>query len=130
MGNSRSRAPAVLGDGQTRCSPVAGVALTVEQAKRFAKLLKVIAEPSRLRVVSTIASRQKTGAWACELTDALGLSQPTVSHHMGILVRAGILEPVSADPATPSRPGPRCTYYRLVPKGLSAVARALTPTPV
>jgi hypothetical protein len=45
---------------------------TAEQAGRFATPLKVVAEPSRLRVVSTIASRAESGACGCELTEALG----------------------------------------------------------
>jgi ArsR family transcriptional regulator len=127
MVRSRSGAPETLVHAETCCSPVAGVPLTADQAGRFADLLKVLAEPSRLRLISTMASRPGAGVCGCELTEPLGLSQPTISHHLHVLLEAGLIEPVpTQEPG--SHPGPRCTYYRLVPGALSAVARALTPS--
>jgi ArsR family transcriptional regulator len=129
MSRSRSAASVALMGAEACCSPVVGVRLTVEQARRFADLLKVVAEPSRLRLISTMGSMPDAAACGCELTEPLGLSQPTISHHMGVLLRAGIIEPVS-HPGTDGgvHPGSRCTYYRIVPEALSAVARALTPS--
>lgn len=120
-------AGSVLIGAEACCSPVAGVPLTVEQATRFADLLKVVAEPSRLRLISTMGSMPDVAACGCQLTESLGLSQPTVSHHMAVLLRAGIIEPLSERAEDDrARPGSTCTYYRLVPDALSAVARALT----
>jgi ArsR family transcriptional regulator len=116
-------------DGRACCSPVAGGELTREQAGRLARMLKVLAEPSRLRLISTMVSRPGQAACGCELTEPLGLSQPTISYHMGVLLRAGLIEPEAAHvPDDGCHPGPRCVYYRVVPETLSAVAGALTPS--
>ncbi len=108
----------VLVGGVPCCSPVTGVPLTADQAARLAGILKVIAEPSRLRLVSTLVSMPGAAACGCELTGPLGLSQPTVSHHLAILLKAGLIERL---------PGGRCTYYRLVPETLIAIAGVLIP---
>lgn len=124
MGRSRSRTSRCLVGDETCCSPVGEVPLTADQARRFAQLLKVLGEPSRLRLISTMGSRRDTAVCGCELTEPLGLSQPTISHHLHVLLEAGLIEPVSTRASESSR----CSYYRLVPGALSAVARALTPS--
>lgn len=129
MGRSRSRTSGALVGDETCCSPVGGISLTVEQAERFADVLRVLAEPSRLRLISIMGSSPDAPACGCELTGPLGLSQPTISHHLHVLLEAGLIEPVSGrERAEGSHPDPRCAYYRLVPGALSAVARALTPS--
>lgn len=104
------------------CCPAATAALTAVEADRLAGLLKAIAEPSRLRLLSLIAARPADEACVCELTDPIGLSQPTVSHHLRVLVDAGLL--------TRTQRG-RWAYYRLVPGALDKLTAVLsTAVPV
>ena len=65
--------------------------LTTDDADATAALFKALADPARVRIVSMLA-RSTEPACVCELTPALGLSQPTVSHHLKKLVQAGLLE--------------------------------------
>ncbi len=74
------------------CGSVAGDALTDEQASEVAIVLKALADPVRLRLVSIIATSPTGEVCACDLPDSLERSQPTVSHHLTQLVNAGILE--------------------------------------
>ena len=64
--------------------------ITAEQAADLARLLQALADPSRLRLVSMVAAHEGEEACVCELTEPLGLTQPTGSHHLKILVDAGI----------------------------------------
>jgi ArsR family transcriptional regulator, arsenate/arsenite/antimonite-responsive transcriptional repressor len=66
--------------------------LKARDADRLARALKVLADPARLRLLSLIASRPNKEACVCHLTEPLGLSQPTVSHHLKVLHEAGLLE--------------------------------------
>jgi ArsR family transcriptional regulator len=63
-----------------------------EDAERSAGLLKAVADPVRLRLLSAIRSTPDGEACVCDLTDLVGLAQPTVSHHLRVLVEAGLLE--------------------------------------
>ena len=74
------------------CSPLTSSPLTSEQAERIAPLLKAIADPVRLRLLSLVAAHQDREACVCELQDAFDLSQPTISHHLKVLHEAGLLE--------------------------------------
>jgi ArsR family transcriptional regulator len=65
--------------------------LTADDAEATAALFKALADPARVRIVSMLA-RSPEPACVCELTPSLGLSQPTVSHHLKKLVQAGLLE--------------------------------------
>jgi len=65
--------------------------LTTADAQATAALFKALADPARVRIVSMLA-RSSEPACVCELTPSLGLSQPTVSHHLKKLVQAGLLE--------------------------------------
>ena len=66
--------------------------LTREQAETNAALLKAVADPVRLRLLSIIRGTETGEACACDLTPAIGLAQPTVSHHLRVLTEAGLLE--------------------------------------
>ena len=70
---------------------VSGTPMTEADAVALAAKLKALADPVRLRLVSLIASSEADDVCACDLPVALGRSQPTVSHHLSILVEAGIL---------------------------------------
>jgi ArsR family transcriptional regulator len=73
------------------CSPLSKEPLTQPAAEQIAPLLKALADPVRLRLMSLIASHQGGEACACDLNDAFDLSQPTISHHLKVLHEAGLL---------------------------------------
>lgn len=98
------------------CPPVLEGALDGEDARRLARVLRVLADPARLRILSIVAARGD--ACVCHLTEPLGLSQPTVSHHLKVLHEAGLLE---------REPRGRWVHYRLAPDALRAVREALAP---
>ena len=77
---------------ETCCPPVLTEPLEEQSAERLAAALQVLADPSRLRLLSLIAGHRDAEACVCDLTEPLGLSQPTVSHHLKVLVDAGLLE--------------------------------------
>lgn len=88
-------------------------ALTAAQAGDLARVLKAVADPARLRLLSLVAAHDGAEACVCDLTEPLGLSQPTVSHHLKVLVDAGLL--------TRDKRGV-WAYYALVPGALDALA--------
>ena len=91
--------------------------ITAPQAADLAQLLKALADPTRLRLVSMVAAHEDGEACVCELTEPLGLTQPTISHHLKVLIDAGIL--------TRNKRGV-WAYYALVPGALDALAAVLT----
>jgi ArsR family transcriptional regulator, arsenate/arsenite/antimonite-responsive transcriptional repressor len=74
------------------CSPVTREPLSAEAAERIAPLVKAIADPVRLRLLSLVASHADGEACVCDLNDAFDLSQPTISHHLKLLHEAGLLD--------------------------------------
>jgi ArsR family transcriptional regulator, arsenate/arsenite/antimonite-responsive transcriptional repressor len=95
--------------------------LTAAQAAELARTLKALADPTRLRLVSMVAAHEGGEACVCDLTEPLGLTQPTISHHLKILVDAGIF---SRDKRGV------WAYYALRPETLQAIAAILgTSTP-
>jgi len=99
------------------CAPLLREPLTAIQAASLARILKALAEPTRLRLVSMVAAREGAEACVCDLTQPLGLTQPTISHHLKILVDAGIL--------TRDKRGV-WAYYALVPSALDELSSALS----
>ena len=73
------------------CPPLHG-SLGEDDAVELATLLKALADPARLRLLSIIGAADDGWACACDLHEPLGRSQPTVSHHLSTLVKAGLLE--------------------------------------
>ena len=106
-----------LTDVTACCEPLTDEAISAENAEKLARTLKVIADPARLRLISMIAAQEKAEACACDLTEPLGLGQSTVSHHLKILVEAGIL-------AREKRGS--WAYFSLVPGALDSLAALLT----
>jgi ArsR family transcriptional regulator len=100
------------------CAPLVREPLTAEDAEQLAVTLKALADPARLRLLSVVAASQDQEACVCDLIDPVGLSQPTVSHHLKVLTEAGFL--------TRSKRG-TWAYYRLQPTALTAVSSLLTP---
>jgi ArsR family transcriptional regulator, arsenate/arsenite/antimonite-responsive transcriptional repressor len=108
--------PLLTDDLVACCAPRAGQALDAAAAERLAAVLKVLAEPTRLRLLSLVAAHQDSEECICNLTDLVGVSQPTVSHHMKLLVDAGLL-------AREQRG--KWAYYRLVPDALDTLTALL-----
>lgn len=86
-----SRRPDPLTTSEPCCAPSSSPVLSMAEADRLAGLLKAIADPARLRLLSLVAGAAHGEACICDLTAPIGLSQPTVSHHMKVLVEAGLL---------------------------------------
>jgi ArsR family transcriptional regulator, arsenate/arsenite/antimonite-responsive transcriptional repressor len=74
------------------CPPLLAGALRADDADALARALRVLADPTRLRILSLIQSQPEHEACICHLTEPLGLTQPTVSHHMKVLLEAGLVE--------------------------------------
>lgn len=101
------------------CAPLSEAPLSEGDATVLASRLKAVAEPARLRLVSLVLASPGQEACICDLTAPLGLTQPTVSHHMKVLVDAGLL--------TREKRG-RWAYFRAVPQAFESLAQALQPT--
>jgi ArsR family transcriptional regulator len=74
------------------CSPLTSEPMTAKQADQIAPLLKALADPVRLRLMSLVASHDGGEACVCDLGDEFDLSQPTISHHLKVLHDAGLLD--------------------------------------
>ena len=93
------------------CSPVTGGIVDAGSAETLARMFKALSDPTRVRLLSMIATAPPEGACACDMT---------ISHHMKILVEAGLV--------TREQRG-RWAYYRVVREVLDSLAVALTPAP-
>ena len=89
---SRSELPMIDDAGLSCCTPLTGTAMSVEQAEQVAPLLKALADPVRLRLVSLIAASAGGEACVCDLNAAFDLTQATISHHLKVLHSAGLLD--------------------------------------
>lgn len=98
------------------CPPLSERPLTAEEAERTARMFKALGDPVRLRLFSSVASHEGGEACVCDISD-VGVSQPTVSHHLKKLKEAGLL--------TSERRG-TWVYYRLAPSVLAALSGLLT----
>lgn len=106
----------VTDDLRACCSPLTSGGLDPAAAERLARVFKALADPTRVRLVSLITAHADAEVCVCELTGPVGLSQPTVSHHLKQLVDAGLL-------AREHRG--RWSYYRLVDGALETLADVL-----
>jgi ArsR family transcriptional regulator len=98
------------------CSPLQREPLSVSEAERVAPLLKALADPVRLRLMSLVASHVDGEACVCDLTAPFDLSQPTISHHLKVLHDVGLLDR--------SKRGV-WVYYRVRPDALADVANLI-----
>jgi ArsR family transcriptional regulator len=89
-----SKSLVVLDPAETAacCSPLSAQPLSIQQAEQVAPLLKALADPVRLRLMSLVASHPGGEACVCDLNDAFDLSQPTISHHLKVLHAAGLVD--------------------------------------
>jgi len=105
-----------LTDVSACCAPLTREPISAAEAADLATRLRAIADPARLRLISMVAAHDDHEACVCDLTEPLGLSQGTVSHHLKVLVDAGIF--------TRDKRG-TWAYYRLVPGALDSIASVL-----
>jgi ArsR family transcriptional regulator len=98
------------------CPPLLQGPLSEDDARRLAGALKALADPARLRLLSLIQAQEGAEACVCHLTEPLGLSQPTVSHHLKVLLDAGLVEREQRG---------SWAYYRVVPAPLAALRDVL-----
>ena len=98
------------------CSPSPDSALSSAQAEELALVLRALSEPVRLRLISILS--QVDERCVCDLVEPLGVSQPTVSHHLKVLADAGLVD---------RRKAGRWMMYRLNREALGAVASAISP---
>jgi ArsR family transcriptional regulator len=98
------------------CPPLLQGPLAEDDAQRLAQALRAIADPARLRLLGLIQAQPEGEACVCHLTAPLGLSQPTVSHHLKVLLQAGLLEREQRG---------SWAYYRVVPEPLAALRAVL-----
>ncbi|MFG3172302.1 ArsR/SmtB family transcription factor [Streptomyces sp. NPDC048200] len=117
-GNAATRQPAT-----PCCAPLTSAALSEIDAEQMASMFKALADPVRLRLFSRVASHPAGEACVCDISD-VGVSQPTVSHHLKRLREAGLL--------TSERRG-TWIYYRIAPQPVAAMSALLAlqdPEPV
>ncbi len=98
------------------CPRLLGEPLGEDAAEKLAASLRVVADPARLRLLSLIAAHAGGEACVCNLTEPLGLSQPTVSHHLRVLTDAGLVEREQRG---------RWAYFRVRPEPLELLRGAL-----
>lgn len=105
-------------DASTCCVPRVTSSLTTEDAERVSRVFKALGDPTRVRLLSLIAAGDGGEACICDLTEPVGLSQGTVSHHMKLLTDAGLV--------TREQRG-KWAYFALNDGALDAAAAALRP---
>jgi ArsR family transcriptional regulator len=98
------------------CTPVTAGVLDERDAVELAGVFKMLADPARLRLLSLVAASDSGEACACDLVDPIGRSQPTVSHHLSMLVDAGLLSREKRG---------KWAWYRLIPERLEALRAVL-----
>jgi ArsR family transcriptional regulator, arsenate/arsenite/antimonite-responsive transcriptional repressor len=100
------------------CAPLTGEVISAGDAEALARRFKALADPTRVRLLSLIAAHEGGEACICDLIDPVGLSQPTVSHHMKQLAGAGLVT---------RRQRGKWAYYRIVEDALASLAAAIRP---
>ena len=106
-----------VGDVTACCSPLTGGALDSAAAERLASVFNALGDPARVKLVSLIAASEGGEACICDLTGPLGLSQPTVSHHMRMLVDVGLVSREQRG---------KWAYYRVISEALDRIAAAVS----
>jgi ArsR family transcriptional regulator, arsenate/arsenite/antimonite-responsive transcriptional repressor len=102
------------------CPPLGAQPLSEEQADLIAPLLKALADPVRLRLMSLIACHAGGEACVCDLNDTFDLSQPTISHHLKVLHDAGLVDRDKRGV---------WAYYRARPGALAGIAALIGSAP-
>jgi ArsR family transcriptional regulator len=100
------------------CSPLTGGVLAPAAAEALARTFKALGDPTRVRLLSLIAAADGAEACVCDLLQPVGLSQPTVSHHLKLLVDAGLLSREQRG---------KWAYYRVDQDALARIGDTLRP---
>jgi ArsR family transcriptional regulator len=100
------------------CRPMTAGVLDEVDAEELAAMFKALADPARLRLLSMVASSSVGEVCACDLVKPSGKSQPTVSHHMAMMVDVGLV--------TREKRG-KWAWYSVVPERLAGLRKVLTP---
>lgn len=103
------------------CTPLHEGPIANDSARAMAPVLAALGDPVRLRIVSMLLAAPEGTACGCDLESPLGLTQPTVSHHLKILREAGLV--------TGEKQG-RWVHYRVVSEKLQEIRDALLPSAV
>lgn len=99
------------------CSPLTGEVLSDDAAERLARVFRALGDRHRVRLLSMIAAADGGEACICDLTEPLGLTQSTVSHHMKKLTDAGLISREQRG---------KWAYYHLIPGALDSFAQLLS----
>ncbi|WP_371744528.1 ArsR/SmtB family transcription factor [Georgenia sp. TF02-10] len=110
--------PLLTTDGSGCCAPVTAGVMDAEDARGLARTFKALGDPTRVRLLSIIAAQPGAEACVCDLTEPVGLSQPTVSHHLKQLVDAGLV--------TREQRG-KWAYYTIAHETLATLSSILDP---
>ena len=102
------------------CTPLNEGEIDVTSANAMAPMLSALGDPVRLRIVSMLLAASDGSCCGCDLEEPLGLSQPTISHHLRVLREAGLV--------IGEKRG-RWVHYRVVPERLNELAMAISPHP-
>jgi len=100
------------------CSPIATQAISPADAECVAPLLKALADPVRLRLLSLVMAHDGGEACVCDLLPAFDLSQPTISHHLKVLHEAGLVDREKRGV---------WVHYRARPEAIGALSRLFGP---
>ena len=110
-------APPTAPDGLACCVPLAGDPISAEQASGMVPMLRAVADPTRLRLLSLVLSHEGGEACVCDLLPFFDLSQPTISHHLKVLRESGLLSREKRG---------TWVYYAARPEAMTALARLFT----
>lgn len=83
--------PVITESTSSCCTPAVSGVIDDDTAQDLAKVFKALGDPARVKLLSLITASAEGELCACDLTEPVGLSQPTVSHHMKLLVEAGLV---------------------------------------
>ena len=111
----------MLDDALDCCTPLAHEPLSVEAAANVVPMLKAIAEPARLRLLSLVLSHEGAEACVCDLLPHFDLSQPTISHHLKVLHEAGLVDREKRG---------TWVFYKARPAAVAALANLFVPSEV
>lgn len=100
------------------CSPIAAGVVDAEAALEIALRMKALADPVRIQLMSLLIAERETGVCTCDLAPAVGVSEPTVSHHLKQLRDAGLIEGTKKGTNT---------WYRPRMENLAALCRVMDP---
>jgi ArsR family transcriptional regulator len=98
------------------CSPITGGVISEDEATTLAAKFKAMGDPTRLRLLSMVAASEGGEACVCDMNEQFDLSQGTISHHLGLLVKAGLLSRTKRG---------IWSYYALIPGALPALGDTL-----